>query len=124
MMYEKKWNSIFVGIVLLTVLLRSNSALATTYTVGDASGWKFNVAGWENGKNFKAGDTLVFKYKSGAHNVVVVDKSSYDSCSVPPNTKTYTSDNDQITLAKGPNYFICGIPGHCGLGMKIAANAA
>ncbi|KAH6770158.1 plantacyanin [Perilla frutescens var. hirtella] len=122
MMFER--NSIFVGIVLLSVLLCSNSALAATYTVGDALGWKFNIAGWENGKNFKAGDTLVFKYNSGSHNVVVVDKSSYDSCSVPSNAKTFTSGNDQITLAKGPNYLICGFPGHCGNGMKIAANAA
>ncbi|KAH6770159.1 plantacyanin [Perilla frutescens var. hirtella] len=122
MMFER--NSIFVGIVFLSILLYSNSALAATYTIGDASGWKFNVAGWENGKNFKAGDTLVFKYNPGSHNVVVVDKSSYDSCSVPSNAKTFTSGNDQITLAKGPNYLICGFPGHCGNGMKIAANAA
>lgn len=66
----------------------------------------------------------VFKYTAGTHNVVVVDKASYDSCSVPPNAKTYASGNDQITLGEGSNYFICGFPGHCGFGMKIAANAS
>ncbi|KAL1534280.1 basic blue protein-like [Salvia divinorum] len=117
-------NSIFAGIVLLIVLLHSNPAFAANYVVGDASGWKFNVAGWENGKSFKTGDTLVFKYTPGAHNVVVVDKASYDACIVPGNAKTYASGNDVITLGKGPNYLICGLPQHCAFGMKIAANAA
>ncbi|XP_042009303.1 basic blue protein-like [Salvia splendens] len=106
-------NSIIAGIVLLNVLLHSNPALAASYVVGDATGWKFNVAGWENGKSFKACDTLV-----------VEDKASYDACVVPGNAKSYSSGNDVITLGKGPNYFICGFPRHCGFGMKIAANAA
>lgn len=54
---NKLMNSIIVGIVVVCLLNYSNSALAASYTVGD-SGWKFNVAGWENGKNFVAGDTL------------------------------------------------------------------
>lgn len=58
MMSIRKCNSAFVGIMLLIALLRCNAALAETYTVGDATGWKFNVSGWENGKSFKAGDTL------------------------------------------------------------------
>ncbi|KAL1534555.1 basic blue protein-like [Salvia divinorum] len=106
--------SIFAGIVLLSVLLHSNPVFAASYVVGDVSGWKFNVAGWEN----------VFQYISGTHNVVVGDKASYDDCIVPENAKTYDSGNDVITLGEGPNYFICGFPQHCGFGMKIAANAA
>ena len=66
----------------------------------------------------------VFKYAPGTHNVVVVDKASYDACIVPGNAKTFASGNDVVTLGKGPNYFICGFPRHCGFGMKIAANAA
>ncbi|KAK6135416.1 hypothetical protein DH2020_030835 [Rehmannia glutinosa] len=152
-----------VAILLLGLLLHGSPAHAANYTVGDSSGWTFYVAGWENGKNFKAGDTLgpkstrppkpgatgpktgsarifkcifhalvglgsktrVFKYSPTAHDVVVVDKSSYDSCSVPANATTYNSGNDEISLRKGANYFICSIPGHCQPGrMKIAANAA
>ncbi|XP_057808657.1 basic blue protein-like [Salvia miltiorrhiza] len=124
MMSEKKWNSIFVGIVVLGVLLLSNPARADFYFVGDEAGWKFNVAGWENGKTFKELDTLIFKYKPGSHNVVLVDKASYDSCTVPPNATTYSSGNDEITIGSGPNYFICGFPRHCGFGMKIVANAS
>ncbi|PIN12886.1 hypothetical protein CDL12_14496 [Handroanthus impetiginosus] len=119
--------SIFVTMAALGLLLHSNTAHPahpTTYTVGDSTGWTFGVAGWENGKNFKAHDKLVFKYAVGRHTAVVVDKSSYDYCTVPDGAPTFTSGNDTITLAKGHNYFICGVPGHCQAGMKIAANAA
>ncbi|EYU18547.1 hypothetical protein MIMGU_mgv1a016285mg [Erythranthe guttata] len=105
------------------VMLLCNKACATSYTVGDSSGWDYDVSGWENGKSFKSGDTLVFNYPAGLHSVVAVDKSSYDLCSVPANAPTYTSGQDNIVLNKGANYFICGIDGHCEFGMKIAANA-
>jgi len=36
----------------------------------------------------------------------------------------YYKGADRITLAKGANYFICGTPFHCNLGMKIAVNAS
>ncbi|KAL0357136.1 UNVERIFIED_CONTAM: putative ribonuclease H protein [Sesamum calycinum] len=97
---------------------------AKSYTVGDSTGWIFNVTGWEIGKPFKAGDKLVFKYAVGRHNVVMVDKRSYDSCSVPAGAPTYRSGNDTLRLKIGTNYFICGFTGHCQAGMKIAANAA
>ncbi|KAK4489185.1 hypothetical protein RD792_004979 [Penstemon davidsonii] len=123
-MSREKGNAIFVTIMVLGLMLHSNLAHGMTYTVGDSRGWDFDVAGWENGKKFHSGDTLVFKYSEGAHNVVVVNKSDYDSCNVPDNATTFSSGNDKVKLRKGPIYFICGIPGHCDAGMKIAINAA
>lgn len=68
---------------------------------------------------------LVFNYAKGAHNVVAVNKAGYDGCSTSPrNAKAYTSGGDRIRLVKGPNYFICSLPGHCGSGMKIQVSAA
>ncbi|KAL0422310.1 UNVERIFIED_CONTAM: hypothetical protein Slati_3253900 [Sesamum latifolium] len=67
---------------------------------------------------------LNFQLRGGRHNVVVVDKASYDSCSVPAGAPTYRSGNDTLTLKKGANYFICGFTGHCQNGMKIAPIAA
>lgn len=66
----------------------------------------------------------VFKYDSTAHNVVVVNAAGYKGCSAPRGAKVYTSGNDRVTLARGTNYFICSIPGHCQSGMKIAVTAA
>lgn len=45
-------------LVIVTTLSLLVQSEAATYTVGDSTGWRFNVAGWENGKQFQAGDTL------------------------------------------------------------------
>lgn len=47
-----------VFLCMLMFMLHSEMAHAATYTVGDSGGWTFNVAGWPNGKRFRAGDTL------------------------------------------------------------------
>ncbi|KAL0335194.1 UNVERIFIED_CONTAM: hypothetical protein Sradi_4731300 [Sesamum radiatum] len=123
-MSEEKGYANLGTMMLLSLLIYIHSADAKSYTVGDSTGWIFNVTGWEIGKPFKAGDKLVFKYAVGRHNVVMVDKRSYDSCSVPAGAPTYRSGNDTLRLKIGTNYFICGFTGHCQAGMKIAANAA
>ncbi|KAK7399667.1 hypothetical protein VNO78_10855 [Psophocarpus tetragonolobus] len=108
---------------LLLMVVHTQMASAATYIVGDRSGWTFNTVAWPNGKRFRAGDTLVFKYNRVAHNVVVVNKTGYNSCKTPRGSKVYQSGNDQIRLAKGENYFICNYVGHCESGMKIAVTA-
>ncbi|KAK7359077.1 hypothetical protein VNO77_01023 [Canavalia gladiata] len=112
------------ALLLCFFVLHSEIARAATYTVGDANGWTFNTVGWPKGKNFKAGDTLVFNYYPGAHNVVVVNKEGYDNCRTPKGAKVYESGKDQIKIGRGQNYFICNYPGHCESAMKIAVNAA
>ncbi|PWZ46497.1 Chemocyanin [Zea mays] len=110
--------------VLLCVLLHAHVAESAVFTVGDRGGWSFSTTSWTNGKRFKAGDVLVFKYDSTAHNVVAVNAAGYKGCSAPRGAKVYTSGNDRVTLARGTNYFICSILGHCQSGMKIAVTAA
>ncbi|KAL1330310.1 hypothetical protein HN51_047506 [Arachis hypogaea] len=110
-------------LLLCMLVLHSDMAYAATYRVGDAAGWTFHVTNWPNGKQFMSGDILVFNYAVGAHNVVVVNRAGYQTCSTPPGSTVYVSGNDRITLTKGLNYFICNFPGHCEGGMKIAVNA-
>ncbi|RCV39920.1 hypothetical protein SETIT_9G009600v2 [Setaria italica] len=110
--------------LLLCVLLQAQVAESAVFTVGDRGGWTFNSNTWTNGKRFKAGDVLVFKYDSSAHNVASVNAAGYKGCAAPRGARTYTSGNDRVTLARGTNYFICSIPGHCQAGMKIAVTAA
>lgn len=62
-MAEGRGSAAFAGwaVVLLALLLHLHCEVAeaaTTYTVGGAGGWTFNVASWPKGKRFKAGDTL------------------------------------------------------------------
>lgn len=110
--------------VLLCVLLQAPAAESAVFTVGDRGGWSFSSGTWTTGKRFKAGDVLVFKYDSSAHDVVAVSAAGYKGCSAPRGAKVYKSGNDRVTLARGTNYFICSIPGHCQAGMKIAVTAA
>ncbi|XP_074585530.1 chemocyanin-like [Curcuma longa] len=110
--------------LLLCLLLHSEVADAATFTVGDRGGWAFNTVGWADGKSFRAGDVLVFKYNPSVHNVVAVSAAGYNSCSAPSGSRVFTSGNDRITLGRGTSYFICSFAGHCRSGMKIAVTAA
>ena len=112
------------ALVLCVLLHEAQVAESAVFTVGDRGGWSFSSSSWTNGKRFKAGDVLVFKYDSSAHNVAAVNAAGYKGCSAPRGAKVYSSGNDRVTLARGTNYFICTIPGHCQSGMKIAVNAA
>ncbi|KAJ3672905.1 hypothetical protein LUZ60_006279 [Juncus effusus] len=106
------------------LLVHIEIAESAVYTVGDGKGWTFNMATWPKGKNFKAGDVLVFKYNPSVHNVVSTNAAGYKGCRAPGGAKVFKSGNDRITLARGRNFFICNFAGHCQSGMKIAVTAA
>ncbi|KAH9647963.1 Phytocyanin domain-containing protein [Citrus sinensis] len=101
------------AVISLTIMaLFGASVAATTYTVGDNAGWttqgKVDYYSWVDGKEFKVGDTLVFKYNNAMHDVHEVTEADYVACS------------DAITLnAPGIYYFICGIPGHCQASQRL-----
>ncbi|XP_051177040.1 chemocyanin [Lolium perenne] len=117
--------AVVVGVLLLCVLLHAEVVESAVFNVGDRGGWSFNTNSWPTGKRFKAGDVLVFKYDATAHDVVAVSAAGYKACAKPARgAKVYKSGADRVTLARGTNYFICSVPGHCQSGMKIAVNAA
>ncbi|CAJ1944580.1 unnamed protein product [Sphenostylis stenocarpa] len=100
-----------------------------TFNVGDNLGWTVPSNGaaaytsWASGKTFNIGDILVFNYQSNAHNVEEVTKANFDSCNSTSPLKTYTTPPARVTLTQsGAHYFICGIPGHCSGGQKLAIN--
>ncbi|KAI3989692.1 hypothetical protein MKX01_009184 [Papaver californicum] len=106
--------------VLLSCVMLS---LATDYTVGDTAGWVTNMdyTTWSSSKTFVVGDRLVFNYGSGAHSVAEVSKSDYEGCSSANTLASDSSGTTTVSLSKpGTRYFICGIPGHCSGGMKLA----
>ncbi|XP_020227482.1 blue copper protein [Cajanus cajan] len=102
-----------------------------TFIVGDATGWTVPSGGaafyttWATGKTFKVGDTLVFNYPASAHNVEEVTKEKFESCNSTSPIATYTTPPVRLTLNKsGEHYFICGVPGHCLGGQKLAINVS
>ncbi|KAM0886528.1 hypothetical protein ACQ4PT_029632 [Festuca glaucescens] len=112
--------AVVVGVLLLCVLLHAEVVESAVFNVGDRGGWSFNTNSWPTGKRFKAGD-----YDATAHDVVAVSAAGYKACTKPARgAKVYKSGADRVTLARGTNYFICSVPGHCQSGMKIAVTAA
>ncbi|WVZ92448.1 hypothetical protein U9M48_038512 [Paspalum notatum var. saurae] len=110
-------------IALLVVVSCAAAASATQFTVGDSSGWTIgpNYSSWTSGKTFTVGDTLLFNFATGAHDVLEVSKSDYDSCTANA-LNTFTNGPATVTLTAGTHYYICGISGHCGAGMKLAVS--
>ncbi|XP_062099017.1 blue copper protein [Humulus lupulus] len=110
----------FLILVIYMVMMPISSA--TVYTVGDTSGWAMGVdySTWTSDKAFVVGDSLVFNYGS-SHTVDEVSSSDYSSCTAG---NAITSDNTGTTTVAlkttGTHYFICGVMGHCGSGMKLA----
>ncbi|CAN6178489.1 unnamed protein product [Urochloa humidicola] len=114
---------LFAAAVLLASAPAAEAAGAT-YLVGDTAGWTHNVdyGQWVAGKTFHAGDMLVFKYNATYHDVVWVSKGGYRHCVVSPRGRApvYRTGYDAVRLPAGTHYFMCGAPGHCQAGMKLA----
>ncbi|KAL8096043.1 stellacyanin-like [Apium graveolens] len=107
--------------LLLVVLCFSSTCTATTYMVGDNSGWDIStdLGSWTNGKQFQVGDVLAFQYSS-THSVSKVKKESYDGCNTSNVLESSSNGNTSFTLAQpGDSYFICGNRLHCLGGMKL-----
>ncbi|KAL6911696.1 hypothetical protein ACP4OV_000501 [Aristida adscensionis] len=113
-------------VAVLALLAAAAPAYGTDYVVGGSSGWNSGVdyTTWAKGKTFNVGDNLVFQY-SAMHNVAEVSSADYSACSAGNSLQSYSDQNTKIALtAAGTRYFICGTPGHCSGGMKLAVTVA
>lgn len=107
---------------LILITFAAVPSWATDYTVGDSSGWALGVdyTSWPGGKTFNVGDNLVFKYQS-SHTVDEVTQSDYSTCTVGNSISSDNTGSTTIPLkTPGTHYFICGVVGHCGGGMKLS----
>ncbi|KAL0432678.1 UNVERIFIED_CONTAM: Blue copper protein [Sesamum latifolium] len=113
-------------VVLAVICCRIPAVPATVYTVGDSSGWAMggDYGSWATDKTFAVGDTLLFNYAPG-HTVDEVSANDYKTCTTGNSLSSDSSGATSITLkSAGSHYFICGVPGHCSGGMKIAVTVA
>ncbi|KAF8781097.1 hypothetical protein HU200_001073 [Digitaria exilis] len=102
-------------------------ASATTFVVGDDKGWTMGVdyVAWVRGKTFEVGDKLVFNYPGTEHTVTEVGKNDYFACAGGDALSNDRSGSTNVTLVgPGTRYFICDIPGHCTIGMRLAVTVA
>ena len=65
----------------------------------------------------------MFGYDRDLHDVSVVGAKGYRECKVTRHSQVMRTGDDGVTLHRGVNYFICGQPGHCQDGMKLAVTA-
>ncbi|KAI5018765.1 hypothetical protein ZWY2020_043653 [Hordeum vulgare] len=111
-------------LILITVAMAMiGTAFGTSHTVGAPGGsWDLqtNYSEWASRIRFTTGDKLQFLYPATVHNVVEVSKAGYDTCNGSSPITTFPTGTDVVPLAAtGTRYFICGIPGHCIVGMKV-----
>ncbi|KAG7637598.1 putative Phytocyanin domain, cupredoxin [Arabidopsis thaliana] len=120
MMGKYLWALIYVTVMILIVVEVESSL----HRVGGGRyTWNsdVNFSDWANNQRFYSGDWLYFGFNRTRHNILQVNKSSYEQC----------VDNDYIfNITRGgrdvfqllepkPYYFICG-RGYCLKGMKLA----
>ncbi|KAK6915044.1 Phytocyanin domain [Dillenia turbinata] len=116
---------IFAILLVLGVVLQC--AVATTYVVGDSSGWAVpsdssTYSNWVSGKTFLVGDILTFNFTTNAHDVLQVTKESYEACTSTNNIgSVITTGPANINLnSTGEHYYICTVSGHCQSGQKLS----
>ncbi|MED6121935.1 hypothetical protein PIB30_034884 [Stylosanthes scabra] len=124
-------NLILVLVVAIVATLLHGSAAQTRHVVGDSTGWTIASGGasfysnWASKQTFKQGDTLVFNFTNGQHNVAKVTKAAYDACNGSNAITTLTTSPATVTLNEsGQHYFICAFTGHCAAGQKLAVTVS
>lgn len=66
----------------------------------------------------------MFNYPPG-HTVDEVSANDYKTCTTGNAIASDSSGATSVSLkTAGPHYYICGVPGHCGGGMKLAVTVA
>uniref|UniRef100_A0A7N1A1C8 Phytocyanin domain-containing protein n=1 Tax=Kalanchoe fedtschenkoi TaxID=63787 RepID=A0A7N1A1C8_KALFE len=118
------FGGVLLSVLAVVGLCLAAPSLAAVHTVGGPNGWTMGVdyTTWAAARTFSVGDTLSFNY-GGGHTVDEVTESDYKTCTVGSWITTDSSGATAVTLtAPGSHYFICGVMGHCGIGMKLAIN--
>ncbi|CAN6810297.1 unnamed protein product [Brassica oleracea] len=122
---EKTSKKLFIfNLCIIFGILVTRRCNATTYFVGDTSGWDISsdLESWPLGKRFSVGDVLMFQYSS-THSVYEVAKDNFQSCNTTDPIRTFINGNTTIALSKpGDRFFVCGNRLHCFAGMRLQVN--
>ncbi|KAL7618801.1 lamin-like protein [Lactuca sativa] len=108
-------------IYLLLIAAAATTVSATDHIVGANRGWNpgINYTLWANNHTFYVGDFISFRYQKTQYNVIEVNKTGYDNCTLDGAIGNWSSGKDFILLNESQRYyFICGTGG-CFNGMKV-----
>ncbi|CAB4280082.1 unnamed protein product [Prunus armeniaca] len=101
------------------------SVSAMDHIVGGGAGWttppnKTFFQDWAFPRTFGVGDRLVFPYRPGSGNVVVVNKEDFDKCTQKNVIYMYYNGPTIINFTTtGDNYYYSGVGKHCEAGQKL-----
>ncbi|MCD7464134.1 hypothetical protein HAX54_052179 [Datura stramonium] len=124
---EKMLCMIVFGVLAVASMVQDATA-QTVHRVGDNMGWIIPSNGavaytnWAAGKTFRVGDTLVFNFMTDRHDVLRVQKTSFDGCnSQNAIGSAIMTGPANVTLdTAGDHYYICTFGTHCQNGQKLA----
>jgi len=101
------------------------SVNAMTHVVGGGHGWrvphnKTFFDEWAKPRTFGVGDRLIFPYRPGSNNVVVVDKDDFDVCGQKKVINMYYNGPTIVNLTEtGECFYYSGVGKHCEAGQKL-----
>ncbi|GER48434.1 NtEIG-A1 protein [Striga asiatica] len=100
----------------------------TVHIVGGSVGWTTQIpnatfySDWASGQSFLVGDTLVFNFVTGRHDVVQVPQASYTACTGNAAIGSPIMNGPaNVTLnTTGNHYYICTFGSHCQQGQRLS----
>nr|XP_043629128.1 umecyanin-like [Erigeron canadensis] len=123
---------VIVLVVMMVASFQPQFAAAqTTHVVGGTIGWMIPSSGasayttWASGQTFRVGDSLLFNFTTGFHDVAEVSQTAYGPCTITNPISTTTTGPATLRLATaGNHYYICTFGTHCQIGQKLTINVA
>uniref|UniRef100_A0A0A0K6Y7 Phytocyanin domain-containing protein n=1 Tax=Cucumis sativus TaxID=3659 RepID=A0A0A0K6Y7_CUCSA len=122
-----------VGFVLgfIAVVFVHHAAAQKVHVVGETTGWTIPstetfYSEWADKNTFAVGDSLSFKFLTGAHDVLQVPKESFEACNSDKAIgSALTTGPATVKLdTAGVHYFICTVGKHCLGGQKLAVTVS
>ncbi|CAI9293371.1 unnamed protein product [Lactuca saligna] len=122
---------VFVLVVMVVASFQLQSTVAqTTHVVADAFGWNIPSAAdtyttWASRQTFAVGDSLLFNFTTGFHDVTEVSQAAYGPCTIASPINSVTTGPATVILrTPGNHYYICSVGAHCRSGQKLTINVA
>ncbi|KAI3421472.1 Phytocyanin domain-containing protein, partial [Psidium guajava] len=109
--------------VMATMLVGSASAML--HVVGGRQGWDVpdNVTfyqDWAKPRTFGVGDQLIFPYRPGSNNLLIVKKKDYEACDMSDPIDIYYMGPTILNLtAVGDYYYVSSSGRHCEYGQRL-----
>ncbi|KAK9060715.1 hypothetical protein SSX86_021421 [Deinandra increscens subsp. villosa] len=118
-----------MSMVMMMMMVASTMAQTRHVVGGDALGWTIPSGGapeyatWASQQTFNVGDSLVFNFTTGNHNVAEVSQAAFGPCTTANTLSIATNGPATVPLtAAGAHYYICTVGTHCQIGQKLAIN--